>query len=211
MNIVYRISSTIMRHLFSVIYRTTWYGLENIPKDGPLIVACNHVSFFDPPLIGCSAHRDFSYLARETLMGNPISAWLLPRLNVVGVDREGGKDAKAVRHVLKSLKAGRAVVIFPEGTRSHDGTLQSAKAGIGLLACRSEVPVLPVRVFGAFNAFSRYHKLPSLRGRIKVVYGRPLQPSDFDPGKKATDRYQIAIDRIMEAIARQEIPVDSEV
>ena len=59
MNIVYRISSTIMRHLFSVIYRTTWYGLENIPKDGPLIVACNHVSFFDPPLIGCSAHRDF--------------------------------------------------------------------------------------------------------------------------------------------------------
>ena len=142
-------------------------------------------------------------------MGNPISAWLLPRLNVVGVDREGGKDAKAVRHVLKSLKAGRAVVIFPEGTRSHDGTLQSAKAGIGLLACRSGVPVLPVRVFGAFNAFSRHHKLPSQRGRIKVVYGRPLQLSDFDPGKKATDRYQIAIDRIMEAIARQEIPVDS--
>ena len=211
MNIVYRISSTIMRHFFSVIYRTTWYGLENIPNDGPLIVACNHVSFFDPPLIGCSAHRDFSYLARETLMGNPISAWLLPRLNVVGVDREGGKDAKAVRHVLKSLKDGRAVVIFPEGTRSHNGTLQSAKAGIGLLACRSGVPVLPVRVFGAFNAFSRHHKLPSQRGRIKVVYGRPLQPSDFDPGKKATDRYQIAIDRIMEAIARQEIPVDSEV
>ena len=209
MNVVYRISSTSMRHLFSILYRTTWHGLGHIPRSGPLIVASNHVSFFDPPLVGCSAPRDFSYLARATLMGNPVSAWLLPRLNVVGVDREGGKDAKAVRHVLQSLKAEKAMVIFPEGTRSKDGNLQEAKAGIGLLACRSAVPVLPVRVFGAFDVYSRHHKVPRARGRMQIVYGKPLQPADFDPGKKADERYQKAIDRILHAIGNLEVPEES--
>ena len=208
MNAIYHTCSWLTRSLFTVMYRTTWHGLGNIPMKGQVIVASNHVSFFDPPLVGCSAPRDFHYLARETLMDNPFSAWLLPRLNVIGVDREGGKDTQAVRHVLKSLKEGKAMVIFPEGTRSADGQLQQAKAGIGLLACRSRAQVLPVRVFGAHSVYSRKHKIPSARGRIKIVYGKCLQPDEFDPGKGTDERYQVAINRIMGAIADLEKPND---
>ena len=206
MNIVYQVCSSFMRNIFSVLYRTTWHGLENLPKEGPVIVASNHVSFFDPPLVGCSAPREFHFLARETLMGNPVSAWLLPRLNVIGVDREGGKDAGAVRQVMKSLKEGKVLVIFPEGTRSRDGSLQKAKAGIGLLACRTRAQILPARVFGAYEVYNRHRKIPKVRGRIQVVYGRCLRPDEYDPGKGADERFQVAINRIMDAIATLVVP-----
>jgi 1-acyl-sn-glycerol-3-phosphate acyltransferase len=100
------------------------------------------------------------------------------------------------------------MVIFPEGTRSTDGELQQAKAGIGLLACRSRAQVLPVRVFGAHNVYSRKHKIPNARGRIKIVYGKCLQPDEFDPGKGTDERYQVAINRIMGAIKDLKKPND---
>lgn len=206
MNPIYHFCSTLVRTVFSLLYRTSWHGLENVPRKGPLLIASNHMSFFDPPLVGCSTRRDFHYLARESLMGNAFSAWLLPRINVIPVNRESGKDARAVRQVLKALKDELGTVIFPEGTRSPDGELQEAKAGVGLLACRSKAQVLPVRIFGSFEVFSRHQKIPKLRGKIHIVYGKCLHPEDYDPGPKTENRYKVAIERIMKTIAHLEVP-----
>lgn len=206
MNLVYKTCSLALRNILGILYRTDWHGLRHIPEDGPLLVVCNHTSFFDPPLLGAVNVRDFHFLARETLLGNPVAKWLLPRLNTIPVDRDGGKDAKAVSKVLKVLSKGEAVVVYPEGTRSPDGEIHPAKAGIGLIACRSRANILPMRIVGAYDIYSRHRKIPSIRGKLDVIFGPVLNPAEYDPGRKSENRFQEAIDRAMEAVARLEVP-----
>jgi 1-acyl-sn-glycerol-3-phosphate acyltransferase len=206
MNLVYKTCSLALRNIWGILYRTDWHGLRHIPEDGPLLVVCNHTSFFDPPLLGAVKVRDFHFLARETLLSNPVAKWLLPRLNTIPVDRDGGKDAKAVSKVLKVLSKGEAVVVYPEGTRSPDGEIHPAKAGIGLIACRSRANILPMRIVGAYDIYSRHRKIPSIRGKLDVIFGPVLTPADYDPGRKSENRFQEAIDRAMEAVARLEVP-----
>lgn len=207
MNYVYETCSLALRNLWGLLYRTEWHGLQHVPREGALLVVCNHTSFFDPPLLGAIKEREFHFLARETLLNNPVSKWLLPRLNTIPVDRDGGKDAKAVSKVLKVLSQGHAVVVYPEGTRSEDGKIQPAKAGIGLLACRSKATILPMRIFGAYDIFNRHHKAPKIRGKMDVVFGPPLAPEEYDPGRKSKNRFQEAIDRAMEAVKELEVPL----
>ena len=206
MNLVYKSCSLALRNLWGLLYRTEWHGIRHIPETGPLLVVCNHTSFFDPPLLGAVKTRDFHFLARETLLSNPVAKWLLPRLNTIPVDRDGGKDAKAVGKVLKALSQGEAVVVYPEGTRSPDGEIHPAKAGIGLLACRSKANILPMRIFGAYDIYNRDTKIPAIRGKLDVVFGPVLTPADFDPGRKSKNRFQEAIDRAMEAVGELQIP-----
>jgi len=207
MNYVYKTCSLALRNLWGLLYRTEWHGLQYVPKEGPVLVVCNHTSFLDPPLLGAIKEREFHFLARETLLSNAVARWLLPRLNTIPVDRDGGKDAKAVSKVLKVLAKGEAVVVYPEGTRSHDGKIQPAKAGIGLLACRSKATILPMRIFGAYDIFSRHHKVPKIRGKLDVVFGPPLTPAQFDPGRKSKNRFQEAIGRAMQAVEDLEVPL----
>jgi 1-acyl-sn-glycerol-3-phosphate acyltransferase len=146
-------------------------------------------------------HRQLRFFARKTLWKPGFASWWLNAVGTIPVDRDGGSDVQAIKRVLAALNEGAALIMFPEGTRSTDGNLQPAKAGVGLAACRTGVPVVPARVFGSFEAFGRKGGL-QLGSPIDVVYGPPLYPRDYDDPSAGKDRYQRASERIMAAIAR---------
>jgi 1-acyl-sn-glycerol-3-phosphate acyltransferase len=126
---------------------------------------------------------------------------MLDRLKCIPVDRDGEGDIGAFKRVFAALKAGEGLQVFPEGTRTKDGRLQPARRGIGLLAGKPGVPVVPVRVFGTFETFNRRQFLPRPFYRLGVTYGRALLPRDYDPGPADPRRYEIIAQRIMDAIA----------
>ncbi|OHE72884.1 MAG: hypothetical protein A2Y14_04425 [Verrucomicrobia bacterium GWF2_51_19] len=197
---LFNIGVNCCRYVFGTIYDCEVIGELNIPKDGACLVASNHVSFFDPPLAGIWIQRPIHFFARKTLFYNN-KGHILEGLNTIPVDRDGDSDVGAFRKVLALLKAGEVVGIFPEGTRSTNGVIQSAKRGVGMMACRAAVPVVPARVFGTFEAWGKGKPL-RFDVPLRVIYDRPIYPQDFDPGENDPNRYQVAADRILQAIAK---------
>ena len=125
-----------------------------------MILASNHASYLDPPLVGSGVRRSINYLARENLFRFPVMGWVLRQWQVVPVDRDGG-GAAGLRAILDRLLAGGAIILFPEGTRTRDGKLQPARSGIGLTVIKSTALVVPVRVFGTYEAYGRHLWLPA--------------------------------------------------
>ena len=125
--------------------------------------------------------------------------------HAIPVDRDGGQDVSALKRVLRSLAEGKVMILFPEGTRSPDGRLQEPKAGVGFILCKTQVPVVPARIFGSFEAFGRGTKFPQLGTKVDVVFGPPLAPTVYDVGT-GKERYQVASTRIMDAVAKLELP-----
>ena len=194
-----------MGGLCDIHFRVSVTGVEHIPRDGGFIIAANHASLLDPPIVGSRVPRQLAAFARKTLWKRGIASWWLDLVGVIPVDRDGGSDVTAIRRVLQTLKQDRGIILFPEGTRSLNGQLQQAKAGVGLMACRTGVPVVPARVFGSFEACGRVGPL-RLGAPVTVVFGRPLWSAEYDDRSAGKDRYQRASDRIMSAIAALEMP-----
>ena len=201
----YRRVRWVTRALFAFWFRWKRIGTEQIPETGPVIVAANHVSFIDPPMIGSAIDRTVSFLARDTLFDIPVVGPFIRKLNAVPVDPSGGGGA-GLKVVLDRLKANGCILLFPEGTRSRDGKLQPAKSGIGLAVLKSEAVVVPVRVFGAFEAFGRHRTIP-LPGQIILKFGPPMS---FDREREEASRcskarlkelYQEVADRVIGGIA----------
>src|SRR6187551_1485637 len=155
MNLSYRLGWMGFRALFKLYFRWRIYGTENVPLTGPVILASNHGSFLDPPLVGSALPRDINYLARESLFRFPGVGAVLRSWNSVPVDRDGG-GARGLKMILDRLLKGGAIILFPEGTRTRDGKLQPARSGIGLTVIKSTAPVIPVRVSGTYEAFGRH-------------------------------------------------------
>jgi 1-acyl-sn-glycerol-3-phosphate acyltransferase len=176
MNPIYFLGWCFFRAVYKFYFGWRVYNPERVPVKGPVILASNHASFLDPPLVGAGLRRDINYLARESLFRFPVIGWVLRNWNSVPVDREGG-GAKGLRAILDRLLQGGAIILFPEGTRSLDGKLQPARSGIGLTVIKSTAPVVPVRVFGTYEAFGRHMRFPRPR-RVIVKYGNPLT---FEP------------------------------
>src|SRR5688572_11333131 len=172
MNPVYFAGWCFFWFFYKAYFRARFYNPERVPSEGPVILACNHASYLDPPLVGSGLRRDINYLAREDLFRFPAIGWVLRNWNSVPVDREGG-GARGLKAILDRLLNGGAIILFPEGTRSRDGSLQPARSGIGLTVIKSTAPVIPVRVFGTFEAFGRHMKVPRPR-KISVKYGSPM-------------------------------------
>src|SRR5215471_16639314 len=168
----YYLSWSGFRLIFALYFRSRALNAERVPKTGPAILASNHASYLDPFLVGSSVRREINYLARDDLFRFPVIGWLLRQWQSVPVNREGG-GAKGLKAILDRLLAGGAIILFPEGTRTHDGKLQAARSGIGLTVIKSSAPVVPVRVFGTFEAYNRYMHVPRPR-RIEVKFGQPL-------------------------------------
>lgn len=176
-------------------------------ESGPLILAVNHQSYFDPPLAGICSKRAVYFLARKTLACIPLLGKLLPAFNVIPVDRDGN-DKTALKKIIHLLRSGEGVVLFPEGTRSPDGKLQKAHSGIGLIIAKTKAPVLPMRLFGPYEAFPKNSKKINFRP-ITIVLGEPiyftqeeLTPSD----RSDRELYQRLADRVMKAISALELP-----
>ena len=200
MSPVYGISHYIFRTLYGMLFRGEVVGLDNIPARGGFIFAANHASHLDPPAIGCQVPRQIAFFARKTLWKGGLASWWMDQANCIPVDRDGGSDVSAIKRVLKTLKAGRALILFPEGTRSRDGNLQPPKAGVGMIACKAAVPVVPVRIFDSHLAWGRGRTIrPGVP--MTVVFGRPLALAEFDDPAAGKERYEVASARIMDRIA----------
>lgn len=149
-------------------------GLENIPTEGPVVVAANHQSHLDPPLVGCAITRDASYVARDSLFRfRPFGA-LIGSLHAIPIDREG-RTMGGIKETLRRLKAGDVVVLFPEGTRSSDGEVHTFKPGFASLAQRSKAAIVPAAIAGAFEAWPRSQRFPHPR-KIVVHFSPPIPP-----------------------------------
>jgi len=205
MNPVYGVCHYLIRVIHEVAFRGQIIGLDHIPAHGGFLLAANHASFIDPPLIGSQVERQIAYFARKTLWKRGFASWWLDAVGAIPVDRDGGQDVSAIKRVLKALKEERGLILFPEGTRTANGQFQPAKPGVGFIACKTQVPVVPVRIMGSFEAWGKGGKL-NLGTPVSVVFGRALPPSFYDEPKAGKDRAQIASDRIMHEITRLELP-----
>lgn len=190
--------------VFDQLFPGATWGVHRLPREGAFLLAANHASYFDPPAIGCRVPRAICYLARKTLFKPGPVDRILRSVSAIPVDRDGDSDIGAMKQVLARLKNGKPVIFFPEGTRTPDGNIQPAKAGMGMIACRARVPVVPVRIFGSYEAFPKGASRPKWGTPIDVHFGPPLLPEDYDPGGRGKDRYQESTDRIMAAI--RELP-----
>jgi 1-acyl-sn-glycerol-3-phosphate acyltransferase len=188
--------------LLRVFFRLRVVGAEHVPPTGPLLLAANHVSLLDPPVVGAAAPRPLQYMAKAELFRVPGLGRLIRWLNAHPVERDGA-DASALRHALLLLRQGKALLVFPEGTRGVEGRLGPGRPGAGMLAAHSEAPVVPVYVRGTGAVLPRGASRPR-RAPITVAFGPPLR----FPGERVKRRYQAISDEIMAGIARLEAGID---
>ena len=168
-------------------------------QSGAVILAMNHQSYLDPPLAGITCDRAVYFLARRTLLDVPLLGWLLPKLNVIPVNQEG-IDRSALKSLIRVLKGGNAALVFPEGSRTVDGSFQPAEPGLGLVIAKTLAPVVPMRIFGAHEALPRggggLHFVP-----ITIVIGEPIFFTAADLNPPGKDLYKRLSQRVMDAIA----------
>jgi len=178
---------------------------DRLIHTGGVLICSNHVSYLDPPLAGIIYKGPVHYLARKSLLSNPVSRWLLPRLYVTPIDQDRPGFA-GLKTIIKLLTDGNKVLIFPEGSRSPTGKLLPAEPGTGLVVAKARMPVLPVRIFGAYEALP-YGSGKFRPNTVTVVVGEPLR-FDREELPHGKDAYQQISDRIMAAIAALECPAD---
>jgi 1-acyl-sn-glycerol-3-phosphate acyltransferase len=182
------------------LFRLESFGRHHVPATGPVLLVSNHLSVLDPPLVGGASARQLSFLAKAELFRIPLFGRLIRGLNARPLRREGA-DASALREALRMLAEGRALLVFPEGTRGQEGgELGAAKAGAGMLAVLSGAPVVPVHIAGSGHAWPRGRRWPR-RSRVTVTFGRPLDLSP-DDGRSRKERYAEASRAMMAAIAQ---------
>jgi len=173
---------------FGFSYRGT--GRGNIPKRGPVLIVSNHQSMFDPMLVGLSCPRYLTFLARKNLFSVPVIGPAIKSLGSVPIDRGMGKDG--IQSVLDRLTHGHAVLVFPEGERTHTGDVQPLKPGISLLIKRLNCPVVPVGIAGAFAAWNRFTTIPRFSplllppedSSIGVAIGTAIDPVRYKGGAR---------------------------
>ena len=184
---------------FKLFHRFEVSGLQNVPKEGAFILASNHLSFFDPPALGCRLPRNLHYFARNSLFSGPLGL-LISNLNSIPVNRDQ-LDLKTLKTVLRVLSLGHPLLVFPEGTRSVNGQLSDGQRGVGLLVAKSMVPVLPAKIVGTFEILGKGKTIPRVGRKLKVSYGSLLDFNKLDPGRSTDHRYDLISQRIMSAIS----------
>lgn len=199
MNPYYWLGYHLAALLARLFFRLRILHRERMIEQGPAILAMNHQSYLDPPIAGIATKRAIFFLARRTLLDVPVLRWLLPKLNVIPVDQEGN-DRSALKALIRVLKAGEGTLVFPEGSRTPDGNLQPALPGLGLVIAKTLAPVVPMRIFGAYDA------LPRNGGRLRfrpiiVIIGEPIVFTAADLDGTGKELYQRLSQRVMDAIA----------
>jgi len=163
---------------FKIFYRLRIYGLSHI-EPGSGILAANHASLFDPPVISASCPEEVHFLAKESLFKIPIFGRIISALNSHPVARNAS-DARTFRELIRLLEEGKKIILFPEGQRSEDGSLQPLENGLSFLIYKAKSDIYPVYVDGTFSAWSRSMKLPNFFGhKIRCVFGSPIEWQTF--------------------------------
>jgi len=168
---IYLLAKFIGFFVFNLFFLIEIKGRKNFPKKGPFIVASNHLSYLDSPIIGYTCPRKLNYFAKSSLFKIKIFSNLIKILGAIPIEREG--SPLSLRKGLEILKKGEGLVIFPEGTRSRNGEIKEGKPGIGFLVVKSKVPVIPVRLIGTDRALPPGRKFIRI-AKVKVIIGKPL-------------------------------------
>ena len=173
-----------------IFYRLKIYGLEHYYPRGA-VIAANHTSFLDPPIVSVCWPEEVHFLARETLFKNRFFGGLIRNLNTHPVSGDAG-DIGVMKTIISLLEQGKKVVLFPEGTRSRDGELKPLKAGISMLVSRTKTAIIPVYIDGAYQAWNRAQKFPRLFGKVSCVFGTPITWESFSHLDRKEAQKQIA-------------------
>jgi 1-acyl-sn-glycerol-3-phosphate acyltransferase len=175
--------------MFLFIFRCKSEGKENIPKNTGIIISPNHISFFDPPLTGCFMDKDLYFMAKQELFDIPILGFLIKRTNAFAVKR-GMQDMSAFRNAFSLLENKKALLMFPEGTRSKDGNIGKARAGVGMVSCIAQVPIVPARITNTNNM--KFFK------KITIKYGKPIYPQK----EYTKDDYLLLSQKVLDEIQK---------
>lgn len=204
----YKASRWVCGLFLKLLFRTEWIGVEHVPSQGACIIAANHTSFLDPPVLGAGIkHRVVTFIARDSLFRGPLSRWWLRRVRVIPLDRERG-DIGAMRSAMRILQHNGVLALFPEGTRSTDGRLGKAKRGIGFIMAQSKVPVVPAYIQGTGTALPRGANW-CRPAKLRVRYGAPLQPEELAARAGDADPYEQIGATVMERIARLKAEIET--
>ncbi|NLY45258.1 MAG: 1-acyl-sn-glycerol-3-phosphate acyltransferase [Tissierella sp.] len=174
----YSVVRTIAKFILIPFYRIKVYGRENIPLDGRLVVCSNHASNWDPIFISIAFPRQISWMGKKELFKNDVIAYLLKKLTVFPVDRDGS-DVGAIKNALKVLKAENTLGLFPEGTRVKSMDLNNAKSGVALLGYKSKAPILPIFIESNYKMFNR----------VNLYIGKPVDLHEMIEGRPSPDDY----------------------
>jgi len=170
-------------------------GRENIPLQGAVLIASNHVAYLDPPLIGSASPREFHYMAKKELFKNSLLGWLISKYNAFPISREGF-DREGIKRATQVLRQGKALLVFPEGTRSKDGELKEPKLGAAKLALETGVPIVPACIDYSGSWLKAFFQ----RRKIKIKFGSPITPEEFDSMPKNKEGYLRLTRKIMQRI-----------
>lgn len=179
---------------FSSVFHAEIMGRENMPQEGGVILAANHMSNWDPPFLATFIIRPVSYMAKQELFQIPVFNSIIRSCHAFPVKR-GAADRGALKAAMTELKAGKCVGLFPEGTRSKDGKIHKAESGVALIAAMTKVPVVPAAIIGTDKIFSSHIFFP----KLKIIYGKPLQ---FEGSGKNKEELQNFSQKIMQEIAK---------
>jgi 1-acyl-sn-glycerol-3-phosphate acyltransferase len=186
--------------LARTLFRFRVVHQERVIQEGPVILAMNHESYLDPPLAGIACRRAIYFLARKTLLEIPVLGPILPKLNVIPVDQEGN-DRSALKALIRALQANQCVLVFPEGSRTLDGKLQPGLPGLGFVIAKTLAPVVPMRIFGAYEALPRGGGKLRLRP-ITIVVGDPIRFTAEEVAGSGREVYPRLSQQVMDAIAQ---------
>jgi 1-acyl-sn-glycerol-3-phosphate acyltransferase len=175
---VWKFCQTLCRVFTSVAFDLKVYGAHRVPSQGGVLIVSNHQSYLDPVLLGVRLGRPLSYMAKSELFKNVAFAWVIRSLGAFPV-KQGAGDVGAMKETIARLQEGRALNIFPEGSRTEDGELLPIEKGVALVIRKAKVPVVPVVIDGSFNAWPRERTLPRAYP-IRILYGHPLDLSSMD-------------------------------
>jgi len=168
MRLYYRLLRFLAHWVLVIYFRGRVFGLRNVPAEGPVVLACNHQSFFDPVSVTMALYREGNYMARDTLFRNPLFKRFIESLNAFPVKR-GAADVTAVKEMLRRLNDGRVVVVFPEAMRTRDGSISPINANAMAVAKKAGAAIVPTVIDGAFEAWPRDQLLPAPK-RMYISY-----------------------------------------
>jgi 1-acyl-sn-glycerol-3-phosphate acyltransferase len=195
---LYAVCKPVALALMRLLFRVQAHGTEHIPTEGPVLLVANHSSVLDPPLVGGVCPRQLTFLAKAELFQVPGFGGFIRRLGAQPLRREGA-DPSALRTAQRVLAEGKALLVFPEGTRGPEGVLREPKLGAALLAVQSGATVIPTYVSGSGRAWPRGHRLPR-PAKVVVTFGAPLR-FQRAVGADRKGQYEAASRQMMAAIA----------
>lgn len=191
----YRISRLAVRLFWRIFFGLRIYGRENLRYREHFIFASNHISYADPPIVGCGLNREVSFVAKKELFRNRLFGWLISTYNAIPIDRDE-IDRRTLRLIISKLKCGESVLMFPEGTRSRDGELRTFKGGVGFLSLHTGVTIVPTFIKGS----NELRDCLLRRKRLELHIGPPIRlPAGYEPEDKKLD-YRLLNQMVFETL-----------